>query len=87
MGKNFKKGRKEIKINFSQVSALIMNRLKTTVLGKEKGPGGWRQAQGSPGRKVLSESTEWLMTLESGPNGLFVKEAHLFKFQFPEVKG
>lgn len=87
MGKNFKKGRKEIKINFSQVSALIMNRPKTTVLGEENGSGGQRQVQGSPGRKGLSESTERLMTLQSGPNGLFVKKMHLFKFQYPEVNG
>lgn len=87
MGKNFKIGRKEIKINFSRVSALIMNRLETTVLGEEKGPGGWRQVQVSPVSTVLSESTVQLATLESGPNGLFVKEMDLFKFQDPEVNG
>ena len=85
MGKNFKKGRKKIKINFNQVSALIMNRLKTTVLGEKKGPGGWRQIEGFPGRKVLSELTEQLMTFELGPDALLVKKMHLFKFQYPEV--
>lgn len=85
MGKNFKKGRKKIKINFNQVSALITNRLKTTVLGEKKDPGGWRQIKGSPGRKVLSELTEQLMTFELGPDALLVKKMHLFKFQYPKV--
>lgn len=40
-----------------------------------------------PVSKVLSESTVQLATLESGPNGLFVKEMHLFKFQDPETDG
>lgn len=40
-----------------------------------------------PVSKVLSESTVQLVTLESGPNGLFVKEMHLFKFQDPEMDG
>lgn len=53
----------------------------------EKALGEWRQVQDSLVRKVRSDSNARSMIVESGPNGLFVKDMHVFSFQYPEVNG